>query len=419
MKKFDLAFIGAGIATAFALDKMNEKQCKENAVIFDIGKPPAKRKHQVLGWLGCMLGTDGKLFVENKGLDDILTKKVHARYRNNIVSFMKSKELIGELVDNKLPKTFTNTIAANDYDFESFSYYQMIPKEIHKLSRIISENVIDNKRFTFKFEEEVFDITRVEGGFELQTQYDTYFAKKIVFATGRANWKWTHKKLSEFGLIKSETSFKCGIKVEVKEDCLGQLNKSVFSMKKGNVSIGPFMWNGTMVPEDQLDFVLANFRSNEGRWQSDKVIFDVLGEFENTSASLELSRIASLTSILANERVIKENMRTLMSGKSKLSILDGKKVKHKGITYDVFDYGVSKRGGWLTDAITDLSKVFPNIVPNSKIYIPCVLPYGTYKLDIGKNMELSEDVFVIGESTGVSGIMQAAITGNYFADKNF
>jgi hypothetical protein len=422
MTNFDLAFIGAGVAGAFALQRLHEKKNNQSVVVFDIGRPPLKRKHQILGWLGCMPASDGKLFIESEELDLLLGKTTHNKYRNRIISYLQSQNILGKLIQSNLPKTFQNRLDKNKYSHKLFSYYQLIPKNIHVLSKNISDQIIDDKNTLFKFDEDVFEITYINNEYHIRTSYDTYTAKKIVLGTGRAGWKWTYDFLKKMDLITQNNHIKCGIKIESPDTICGNVNNPVFSLFKKNIEVGPFLWNGKMVPEDQFQFVLPNFRSNEDRWHSDKVYFNIYKNINtktdptatHKNATEELDRLANLTALLAtsttsaniqNERVVKETLKSLMAGKSKIAILD--------------IYGATKKGGWLIDAVDDLEKVLPGFIESSKVYIPALAPYGTFKTDLDKNFKVTDSIYMIGEATGISGILQAAVMGNAFADKNF
>ncbi len=406
MKKiFDYAFIGAGVATVFALQRMTDKQTQKRSIIFDIGRPPLKRKHQVLGWLGCMLSSDGKLFTDSAAMESLLTKDVYSRYSANIISYLNDKNLISPLVDNRVPIDFV--LNNSDYEIVHHPYHQMIPKNMHEMSKSLSRSIIDNKKFEFHFDDEVFDITKVDDMFEISTANTTYYAKNLVLATGRAGTLFTHGILSKHGLLKSDNKFQFGVKIEVDTDIVRDLNKSTFSMTKGDITYSKFLWNGTMVPEDRFDYTIASYRSNETRWTSDKVHFDLFKTVHCEGATKELNRIATLAFIaVCNERVVRENLKSIIQGRSKFSILP--------------EFGISKKkGGWLIDALKDLDAVLPGIVTSGKAYINALNPIGSYELNLDKNMCAGDDIYTIGEASGIAGMFQSAVSGNYFADQNF
>jgi uncharacterized FAD-dependent dehydrogenase len=406
---FDYAFIGCGVATVFALQRIAEKATNKKAVIIDIGRPPMKRKHQMTGWAGASIGSDGKLFTKSPDLESLITTPVYEKYSENVVSFLKDKNVIKDLVKSNLPESFLTKV--KDYNISQFDYYQMVPKNIHSLSKIISNQVIDDKRFEFNFDEEVIDIVKENDLYKITTQPTIpgksqndceYYAKSIVIATGRTSPLFNYELLKAFDKIESNSKLQYGIKVEVDDDIIGDLNKSIFTLSKNNISFGRFIWNGTMIPEDRFEYVISATRTNESRWETKKVHFDILCNLSHENASEELDRIANLSFIMANERVIKESVKSIVNGKSKISILK--------------EYGTSKNN-WLIDAINDLEKLFPGVIANAKCYYPTLISAGTYTPKIDSKMSLGDDIYLIGEAAGVYGIFAAAVMGNYFGDK--
>src|SRR5277367_1477995 len=62
MKDFDVGIVGAGVAGAFATLKLAKDHKNMKVILFDLGRPPMKRRRQLEGWLGCLPNSDGKLY---------------------------------------------------------------------------------------------------------------------------------------------------------------------------------------------------------------------------------------------------------------------------------------------------------------------------------------------------------------------
>src|SRR5277367_4538293 len=62
MKDFDIGIIGAGVAGALATLKLAKDHKSTKVILFDLGRPPMKRRRQLEGWLGCLPNSDGKLY---------------------------------------------------------------------------------------------------------------------------------------------------------------------------------------------------------------------------------------------------------------------------------------------------------------------------------------------------------------------
>ena len=62
---FDIGIIGAGVAGAFATYKIATTHKSAKVVLFDLGRPPMKRRRQLEGWLGVLPNSDGKLYMND------------------------------------------------------------------------------------------------------------------------------------------------------------------------------------------------------------------------------------------------------------------------------------------------------------------------------------------------------------------
>jgi hypothetical protein len=162
-------------------------------------------------------------------------------------------------------------------------------------------------------------------------------------------------------------------------------------MNKGNVEYGPLSWYGTVIPEDHVDFVSANFRSNENRWLSNKISMEVIASIPVENGSEATERLSKLTCIVCNDRVLKEKTTTLFSDKSKISII--------------------KEFDWLKEAINELNPIFPGIISKAYYYIPALTPV-VPQITLNDKFETKLDnLHLIGESSGIKGLLQSAITG--------
>src|SRR5271155_3788983 len=59
---FDVCIVGMGVAGAFATLKLSKEHKNIKVLGIELGRPPAKRRRQCEGWLGCLPNSDGKLF---------------------------------------------------------------------------------------------------------------------------------------------------------------------------------------------------------------------------------------------------------------------------------------------------------------------------------------------------------------------
>ena len=396
---FDVGVIGAGVAGAFATLKLAKDHKNTKVVLFDLGRPPAKRRRQLEGFLGCLPNSDGKLYLNDidKVTELVGWRKTKAAYGyfdkvlSNIDTFKVVKDRPLSISLDKRFKKAGYQVALNDY-------VQIYPKDIHALSKQMAEVIENNKNIAFKFDSEVLNIDKQKNMFLVQTEDGEYRCKKLIIAVGRSGWRWAKQMFAKFGIIDNNDIARFGIRVETSSTNMKEFNRSNCIITKGaELELGPFSWYGTVIPEDHLDLAISAFRSNENRWKSDKVSFNLIGNRYFPNAGFEQTdRIGKLTFVLANDRIIKERVSTILTGKSKISIIP---------EYE-----------WLKETLTDLSGVIPEIMAKAYFHVPTINPLAP-KINIGSNLETELDgMFVVGESAGISGILAAGITGTIVAE---
>lgn len=399
MNNFDVGIIGAGVAGAFATLKIAKDHKNSKAIVFDLGRPPMKRRRQLEGWLGCLPNSDGKLYLNNldKVADIVGLKKTKSAntWFSNILSGIGNFKIIKDKspsvsMDKKLKK--------NGYEVILNDYIQIYPKDIHLLSKNMAETIENASNITFSFDNEVKTICKQKNLFVITTEKEEYKCKKIIIAVGRSGWRWSKDLYSSLGIIDNNDIAKFGIRIELNSSYMKDFNKSNCTLLKDNIEIGPLSWFGTVIPEDHIDLAISAFRSNENRWKTDKVSFSLIGNVPFPDKGFEQTdRIGKLTFVLSNDRIIKEKISTILTGKSKISIIP---------EYD-----------WLINPIKELSNVLPEISSKAYFHVPTILPLPP-KINIGSNLETEIDgMFVVGESAGVHGILSAATMGIIAADQ--
>lgn len=399
MSIYDVAIIGAGVAGSFAAYRLAKEHKNIKCVLFDIGRPPAKRRRQLEGFLGCLPNSDGKLY-----LSDVEKVSQVIGNRKAKTNLKLATNIIENVADFKIIKDKSPSVAAEKrikklgFDVHLNDYVQLYPKEIHALSKYIADTIEVGKNITYNFDNEVFNITKQKGQFVITTEVEEFKAKKLIFCVGRSGWRWAHSLYSNFGIIESNDVARYGIRVEMPSHCLKDFNKSNCTLIKSNdLEIGPLSWFGTVIPEDHVDMAISAFRSNENRWKTDKVSFSLIGDIAAENKGLqETDRIGQLTFVLSNDRVIKEKVSTILSKKSKIS--------------DIPEYN------WLADKLQSLSAIMPDITTKAYFHVPTIMPV-VPKINLGDNLESEvPGMFVAGESAGVSGILSAAMMGLVAAD---
>lgn len=399
MTNFDVGIIGAGVAGAFAALKISKDYKGTKTILFDLGRPPMKRRRQLEGWLGCLPNSDGKLYQTDT--DKVANLVGNKKAKTAKTWFNKALSDVNDfdLYKDKGPSiSATKRIKKAGYDITLNDYIQLYPKDIHLLSKLMSEFIEDNTNMTFSFDNEIKRIYKQKNLFVIVGDDQEYYCKKIIFAVGRSGWRWAHDVYANFGIIDNNDFAKFGIRVEVNSPNMKDFNKSNCTLFKDNsLEIGPLSWNGTVIPEDHVDLAISAFRSNENRWKSDKVSFQMIGNinFPNNGCQ-QTDRIGKLTFVLSNDRIIKEKISTILAGKSKISIIP---------EYE-----------WLKNSLTELENIIPDITLKGNFHVPTITPMAPNVL-LGQNLECEiEGMYIAGESAGVTGIQASACMGIICAD---
>jgi hypothetical protein len=399
MTTFDVGIIGAGVAGAFATAKIAKEYKDVKTIVFDLGRPPMKRRRQLEGWLGCLPNSDGKLYLSDIAkvaeLTGLRKAKSSLTYFNNIINNVDKFKIIKD----KSPQvSIEKKFKKLGYEIHLNDYIQMYPKDIHSLSKYLAESIEKNKNITFSFDNEIKRVYKQKNNFVIISDNQEYKCKKLIISVGRSGWRWCRDLFNNFGIIENNDFAKFGIRVEFNSSIMKDFNKSSCTIKKSDgLELGPMCWNGTVIPEDHVDLVISAFRSNENRWKTDKVSFSLIKDIPFPGNGFEQTdRIGKLTFLLCNDRIIRERISSIMNNRSKISIIP--------------EYG------WLKETITELSGVIPEILTKGYFHIPTIMPLAP-KVNIGSNLETEIDgMFVAGESAGVSGILSAASMGLICAD---
>lgn len=400
MNIYDVGIIGMGIAGSFACLRLAKEHRDKKIITFELGRPPAKRRRQLEGFLGCLPNSDGKFFQSD------LSKVIDLCDRRKVKSSHKFVEKsLSEVGDFKIIKdrgpssSFTKKIKTLGYDIINNDYIQVVPSDIHSLSKYIASTIENNKNIHTVFDNEVLNISKMKKNiFAVTLENGEYYCKKIIIAAGRSGWRWASQLYKNFGIVEENNIAKFGIRIEMPAKLLKELNKSTCSLIRDDMELGPFSWNGTIIPEDHIDMAISSFRSNESRWKSDKVSFNLIGNRPFPNQGFEQTdRVGKLTFVITNDRIIKERVSHIITGKSKISILKD-------------EYG------WLPEVLTELGTVMPELLTKGYYHAPTIIPSAP-KINIGNNLETEIDgMFVAGESAGIHGILSAGLSGALCAE---
>jgi len=399
MTIFDVGIIGAGVAGSFATYKISKEYKNVKTIVFDLGRPPMKRRRQLEGWLGCLPNSDGKLYLTDidkvSDLTGLRKAKSGFTYVNNLIKNIDDFKIIKD----KSPQiSMEKKFKKHGYDIILNDHIQIYPKDIHALSKYMAESIEPNKNITFSFDNEIKKVYKQKNVFVIVSENQEFKCKNLIVCAGRSGWRWTKQLYQDFGLIENNNFAKYGIRIEVNADSMKEFNKSNCTISKGtDLELGPFSWYGTVIPEDHIDFAISAFRSNENRWKTDKVSFSLIGNINFPEKGFEqIDRIAKLTFILANDRIVKERISNILNKKSRISIIP--------------EYN------WLIPVLQNLFTLMPEVVTKGYFHVPTIMPT-IPKINIGSNLETEvSNMYVAGESAGIHGILSAASMGSICVD---
>lgn len=398
MHNYDVAIIGAGVAGAFAALRFAEQHKNVKVILFDLGRPPGKRRRQLEGWFGCFPTGDGKIYMNDINrvaeiTDGRRAKAINRWFMSHMNEINPAKIIKNKKPDQKILKKFETS----GFAYESHDYIQWRPDAIHQLSRQIAERIKAAGNITFSFDNEVFNLLKQQGLFSINTNEGEFHCKKVILCTGRSGWRWINKLYRDFGILSEDDKAMFGIRAELSAQYMKEFNRSHCSFRRNDLIIGPLSWNGSIIQEDHADLTIAAFRSNEDRWKSDRVFFSIIGlrDFKNSGCK-QTDRLSKLGFLLAGDRVGREKIRPFIRNLSQLNLVP--------------EYA------WLPTAIKELSEMVPAILNRGFFHYPDIIPLMS-KIHLGNNLESEVDgLYIAGENAGVSGIAAAAIMGGIAAE---
>ena len=166
MNNYDIGIIGAGMAGAFATLRVAKEYSNVKTIVFDLGRPPMKRRRQLEGWLGCLPNSDGKLYQSDINKVSQLTGLRKAKSANTWVSNVLDEiDSFKIIKDKPLGINITKKINKLGFNIIQNDYMQMFPKEIHSLSKYMSDTIEECKNITLSFDNEIKTVYKQKGYF--------------------------------------------------------------------------------------------------------------------------------------------------------------------------------------------------------------------------------------------------------------
>ena len=216
MQVYDIGIIGAGVGGAIALHKIIKEYKNTKAIIFDVGRPPMKRRRQLEGWLGCLPNSDGKIYLNDTNKVSEITGWRKAKSGNTWVNNLLKNITELNIEEDKGPnKNIIKKIEKYNYQLITNDYFQLYPKDIHSLSKYIADDIDNKENIKTVFDTEIKAIHKHRGIFILNDGLIEYKCKKLIIATGRSGWRWNKNIYDKLGLTVDNSISRYGIKLEI------------------------------------------------------------------------------------------------------------------------------------------------------------------------------------------------------------
>lgn len=229
---YDIGIIGAGVAGVFAAYKIAKENSECKTIVFELGRPPLKRRRQLEGWLGALPNSDGKLYLSDSDRVSSLIGTRSTKDANKFVtSTLKNVSDLSSVKDKGPSASLKKKLEKNGYDLFLNDYIQLYTKEIHNLSKLISQFIESSENFTYNFDDEVVSVTKQKGVFCIQTQTKEFKCKKILISVGRSGRRWSGDLFKKLGIIENNDISRYGIRAEMPASALKDLNKSTYTTK--------------------------------------------------------------------------------------------------------------------------------------------------------------------------------------------
>jgi len=392
--KYDLAIIGAGPAGVFASLKLLEINPDARTVLIDLGRPPAKRRRQLEGWLGCFPTGDGKIYPSDVHKVERVTGQKDLSHIYTWFKDILKASGPTKIIKSKAPSAKTTKhIKKEGFEIELLDYMQWIPDHIHALSRDVAKTIIDSRKFDLNFDNEVFSIIKQKGGsFCISSEKGEIQAETILLCVGRSGWRWANGLFKKFDILTHDDYVHIGFMAETQGAHLKDFNKSHCILTKDDVTFGPLSWGGSVIQEDHEDMTLAAFRSNEGRWKTEKAFFKALLKVPFTGKGVyQADRLSKLSFLLSGDRVGREKIKTITKNNNQLLVI--------------------KEYALLKELVGKMTPIFPEVENKGFFHHPCINTVNcSLNLDHSLQTEV-EGLYVAGETAGIEGLGAAAMSG--------
>ncbi len=304
--KYDVLIIGAGPGGIFSAYELTKIDPKLKVGVLEAGHELKKRHcpidgEKIKSCIGCkscsiMSGfggagafSDGKYNITNDfggTLHEYIGK-------SRAISLMKYVDEINMRYGGEGTKLYST--AGSAFKTECIkSDLHLLDASVRHLGTDINYIVLENlynelrEKVDFFFDTPALSVAKIEGGYEVKTEKETYTAEKCIISVGRIGSKWMEKISKEMNIPTSSNRVDLGVRVELPAEVFAHItdelyeSKIVYRTPKYGDKVRTFCMNprGAVVNENTNGIITVNGHSYE----------DPARQTENTNFALLVSK---------------------------------------------------------------------------------------------------------------------------------
>ena len=432
---FDVILIGAGPAGLFAADKLSEKGI--SVLVIEGGGEPLKRKNVSFGIGGAGAYSDGKLNLTHRIGGDPHT---FGRTSEDVESAITEVDDVftslgveggysgtnGKDLDNLL-----RSANAVGVEFIFAKQRHIGTDRLHFITERFYKKLI-RKGVKFRINTQVESIVRKRDTFNLMCGEETFKAKAIIAAPGRAGAYWLREQSKKLGVKSMYGPIDVGIRVEFPAVIYSKIAEVMYDAKFRLYSksyddlVRTFCTNpnGFIVSEKYDEFALVN---GHAKWSSktNNTNFALLSRVTLTDPVEDTTKygrdIARLATTIGGGKPIIQRLTDFIAGRrstwsriGRSSIVPTLNDATPGDIAMAFPHRIVTN---LIEGLNVLNKIITGLHSNNTLlYAPEIKFYDT-KYNVTPDMETTcKNFFVAGDACGHSrGIVYSAVTGMFAA----
>lgn len=282
------------------------------------------------------------------------------------------------------------------------------------------------------FDKEVFDVNKIENGFEVVSNNDTYTCKDLVLATGRSGSKWISKICDKLGIKTESNRVDIGVRVELPAEVFEHITKEVYESKivyktkKYNDMVRTFCMNphGEVVSENTNGIITVNGHSySDPKLHTNNTNFALLVSNHFTEPFKDSNEygesIAKLSNMLGGG-VIVQRFGDLVNGRRTNERRMEKSFTIPTLKATPGDLSLVIPKRQLDDIIEmiyALNNIAPGTANEDTLLYGVEVKFYNSKVEVNNNLETKvEGLYALGDGSGVThSLSQASASGVYLA----